>query len=87
MITDKVIYREIAGDAMLIPIGETVRKHNGIFVLTPSAACIFKGLEKGKSHEEIINEVLESFEVDRETAEKDYLDFMKKLEAFGITDD
>lgn len=80
----KAIYREIAGDAMLIPVGETVKKYNGIFMLTPSAAVMYKAYIAEKTRNEIVDEVLAAFDVDRETAETDFDEFISKLNEIGL---
>lgn len=80
----KVIYREVAGESMLVPVGETAAKYNGVFVLTPTAAAVFKGYTAGISRDEIIAQLLEEFDADRNTVEADVDEFLKKLDELEI---
>ena len=49
-----VIRRNVAGEDILIPIGDSALEHNGLFVLTPTGAEIWDALVEGKSLEEIV---------------------------------
>lgn len=69
---------------MLIPVGDTVRDYNGIFTLSPTAATAFRAIEAGCDEDEIVNAVLDEFDVDRVTAEKDVAEFLDVLKQYGI---
>lgn len=80
----EVIMRTIADETMLIPVGEDTKNCNGIFTLTDSGVTAFKAIQSGAEREEIIDAILNEFEIDRSTAEKDVDEFLKKLQSFGI---
>lgn len=80
MRTEKnVILREIAGEYILIPTGSMALKYTGVFAISSLGVSVWKLLEEGKSEEEIISSLLEEYEVDRETLERDVRDFLQSL--------
>ncbi len=76
--------RNVCGEYILVPVGKTVEDYNGLFNLTESGAMIFQGIESGKEKEEILAELLDTFDVDEETARRDISEFIATLEQFGI---
>ena len=73
------VQREIAGEVILVPVGQTALAFNGIVTLNQTGVEIWKGLQEEKSREQILEELLEQFEVSRETAEEDLDAFLKYL--------
>lgn len=80
----KVVLREVAGETMLIPVGDNSSEYNGIFTLSPSAAIAFKAFQSGKSEEEALADILSEFDIDKETAKADLDEFVDSLKEFGI---
>lgn len=76
--------REIGGESFLIPLGKTVYTYNGIFTLTELGAFIWDILPQAETPEDILNKVLEEYDVDIETAKKDIDAFLEKLKSMGI---
>lgn len=76
--------REIGGEAFLVPLGKSVYDHNGIFVLTELGSFIWDLLPEAEDVNYILEKVLEEYEVDRETAERDIRIFLDKLKNMGI---
>ncbi len=76
--------REVGGEYFLVPLGKSVYTHNGIFVLTELGAFIWDILPSVESPQEILERVLEEYEVEPSTAEKDINDFLTKLTNLGI---
>ncbi len=81
-----MMLREIAGENILVPNGNTVLDLNGLFIVTETGAFIWKNLSYVKTEEEILEKMLEEYEVDRETAQSDISDFLQKLRDFDIID-
>lgn len=80
----ELIKREIGGESFLIPLGKSVYTHNGIFTLTELGAFIWDLLPQAESADDILEKVLEEYDVDRETAQKDIDVFIEKLRGMGI---
>ena len=79
-----VIRRNVAGEEILIPIGDSALEHNGLFVLTPTGAEIWDALVEGKSLEEIVANMAEEYDIDTETLRKDVLGLIEKLAKLGL---
>lgn len=78
-LTCEFILREVAGETILVPVGSTALKFNGIITLDPVGAAIWKGLEAGKDREAILEEILENFEVELKVASEDLDAFLQQL--------
>jgi DNA-binding CsgD family transcriptional regulator len=79
-----VIRRNVAGEDILIPIGDSALEHNGLFVLTPTGAEIWDALVEGKSLEEIVANIAEEYGIDTETIRKDVLELIERLAQLGL---
>ena len=80
----KLILRTIAGDNLLVPIGEAVNIFNGVFTISPSAAVVYQALLDGLEKDEILDRILAEYEIDEETAKKDIEEFLNQLREFDI---
>ena len=80
MRTEKnMILREIAGEYILIPTGSLALKYTGVFAISSLGVSVWKLLEADKTYEQIITDLLEEYEVDRETLECDVREFLDTL--------
>ena len=84
IIKKELIKREIAGDTILVPVGQTVLESNGLFMLNELGAFIWDLLPGMESEEEICNAVLAEYDVSSETVKKDVADFLHKLREMEI---
>ena len=80
----KLILRPVVDENVLIPVGAAVTEFNGVFTISPTAALAFSCIEKGLEKQEILQALLDNFEIDAQTAEADLDAFLKQLESFGI---
>lgn len=71
--------REIAGETVVVPIGETVLKSNILAVLNETGKIFWEMLSEGSSEEEIVNAVCGEYEIDRETVKADLAEFVEHL--------
>lgn len=78
-LTCEFIMREVAGETILVPVGSTALRFNGIITLEPVGALIWKGLEENKSREEILAQILNEFDVEPQTASNDLDAFLQQL--------
>lgn len=83
-IKKELVKREIAGDTILVPVGKTVYDSNGLFVLNELGGFLWDRLEKAENEEELLQAVLNEYEVTEETAKKDLRTFLDKLREMGI---
>ena len=83
-IKKQVILRSVAGEHMLIPVGETVFEYNGIFMLTESGKLLWENIETGADEEELKDLLMKEYEIDSDTASNDVKEFLEMLKTFGI---
>lgn len=82
----ELILREIMGENVLVPNGKTVFENNGLFMLTETAAFIWKILPDVKNEDEILKVVLSEYEIGEEEAKKDIDEFLARLRELKIID-
>lgn len=76
---ENYVLREIDEESILIPIGEASEHLNGMIHLTPTAAFIWKEVDNSNSLEEIIQKLMEKYEVTEEIAKRDVYGFLTEL--------
>lgn len=85
-IAKEFILREIAGESVLVPTGDTTQEFNGLITLTDTAKFIWEHVEKVDSFEELLNLMLDEYDVDRETLERDAYLFVNQLIGTGFVE-
>ncbi len=78
-INGEFIMREVVGEYILVPVGDTALHLNGIISMNEVSACIWKGLQEGKDEDELLESVLSEFEVSDQEAKTDLEEFLKLL--------
>lgn len=78
------ILRSIAGEHVIVPTGEASQRINGLITLNDTALTIWKGVAAGKTREQLVEALLEEFEVEPELAQKDVDGFLGMLKEQGI---
>ena len=71
--------RNVGEELILVPVKNNVADMNEIFTLNEVGAFIWENITEGNSAEDLINLVIEKFDVDHATAKKDTLDFLSRL--------
>lgn len=82
-IKKELIKRQIAGDTILVPVGQSVYSSNGLFVLNEVGAFIWDLLPDAETPEQLCKAVLDTYEIDETSAMEDvaeFLDMLRKLE-------
>ena len=77
--SDNVIYRCIAGEHILVPVGNAAMNNNGLIVLNEIGAEIWAMLGEETTQEKIVDHIMELYDVDRATAEADTAEFLNTL--------
>jgi len=78
-IKEGFMLREVAGQWLVVPLGERVVEFSGIMTLSESGAVLWRKMEQDVSSEEMIATILAEYNVDEETAKTDVLEFIDKL--------
>ena len=79
--------REIAGQWVVVPLGERVVEFNGIMTLSESGSLIWKLLEKGVSREDIVPILLAEYNIEESIIRIDIDDFIASLQANDLIEE
>lgn len=80
----EMILREVAGEYILIPVGEMALKVHGMISLSESGMLLWEKLRNGCSEMDLTEIILSEYDIDRETAVCDVHAFLGKLESRGV---
>lgn len=83
-IQKELVKREIAGDTILVPVGQSVYESNGLFVLNELGSFLWDRLPDAEDEEALLQAVLAEYEVTREVARADIREFLDNLRKLGI---
>lgn len=86
-IKDGFVLKSVAGENIVMPAGDNIKKFDGAVVLNEVAAFIWTKLEKGASRNELIEHVLSEFDVDADKAADDLDALLEKLSGYGVIEE
>ena len=78
------IKRNIAGEIVLVPAGQTAEDFNGMITLTESGDFIWEHLEEARNFSHLVELILEEYDIDKETAAQDASVFLMQLLQTGM---
>ena len=78
------VVRPVAGQHMVVALGEASKSFNGIIKLNDSARIIWDMLAVGAEREAIVTRLLEEYDVARAILEADCDKFIQSLQENGI---
>lgn len=82
------ILRKCGEAEIVVPVGANVENYKNIMVtVSGSGRILWDMLEKGCNRNDLVAELLNRYDVEREIVEKDVDIFLKKLKQAGILDD
>ncbi|OIO39398.1 MAG: hypothetical protein AUJ72_00865 [Candidatus Omnitrophica bacterium CG1_02_46_14] len=65
------VYRQIAGESLLIPIRKKLNQVNNLYVLNETAAAIWNRIDGRRSMEGVLGDITQEFEVSSEQLRQD----------------
>jgi len=78
------VVRTIAGESVVVALGEASKNFNGIIKLNDTGRFLWDKLSEDTNVAELVEAILSEYEVDRETAEADIERFVSTLGGAGI---
>lgn len=75
-----IILRKIAGETILVPVGEDAVRVNGLITVNEVGALICEQLKEERMVEALVAAVTAQFDVDAQTARADIASFIHTLE-------
>lgn len=73
------LIREIAGETVAIPSGEAARHLSGLVVINGCGRYLFELLQSERTEDELVNSLMDVYEVDPVTARGDLEEFLNVL--------
>lgn len=85
-IKKEMIVRDIAGDTVLIPLGDSLKENNGLFMMTETGRFIWDILPECDTSEDITAKLTDEYDVSFDEAKADVDAFLDRLRSFDIID-
>lgn len=83
-VNKEFVLREIAGDYIIIPVGETVLEFKGLLTVNEIGVLIWKMLQNEITLDQIVQNILDEYDVEESVAREDVREFLDTLIARGI---
>ena len=78
------VMREVAGQSVIIAVGAAAKSYNGMIKLNDTAKIAWKCLENGCEIDDMVNAIIDEYDVDKETVKKDMEKFIEALGGANI---
>ena len=78
-----VVYREIAGEAILVPIRRNIADMESVYTLDSVGADIWKLIDGDRSLSDILDTLVGEYDVDADVLSRDLDEFIVQLESVG----
>lgn len=82
-LTDGFITHNADGEQVMVAVGDMTTKFAGLVRNNKTAAFIVDCLKEETTKDAIVDKILEKYEVDRETADRDVSAVIEKLKSIG----
>lgn len=83
-VNENVIYRCVAEEHMLIPVGAAAMQSNGLIVLNDVGALVWKLFSAGKTMDEVVAAIMDEYDASEETIRRDVEELTDKLVEKGL---
>lgn len=81
-----VVTRKTGNEYILVPVAGNIADMDSIYTLNETGAFIWEQIDGKKTIGEIIKAVVEEFDTEPQTAERDVLEFMESMKKYLIID-
>lgn len=75
---------EVAGSYVVVPAGNETLDFNGMVTLNETGAFLWKQLEQERTQEQLVQALLEEYEVSQEKARESVQRFVAQIEEHGF---
>ena len=83
-VKENFMLRKVADSYVVVPVGKLTLDFNGIINLNETGAFLFELLQKGAEREDLIEKMLEEYEVSPEKAASDIDIFIQKVKEADV---
>ncbi len=85
-IKKEFVLREVAGEYIIIPVGNTILNFNGLITVNEVGVSLWKMLQNDVTAEQLLQGILDEYEVEEDIAKEDIQEFLDTLVKSGILD-
>ena len=78
-IREGFLLRNVAGNNVVVPIGQATLDFNGMMSLNETGAFLFEKMIEGTTKEQLIEQLMSQYEIDADTAKNDVEEFIEKV--------
>ena len=86
-INENFLLRDVAGNKVVMPIGEAADRIHGMIKLNGTGAFLFERLQKGTDEATLLADMCRAYDVTEEQATADISRFITTLRQIGIIED
>lgn len=79
--------REIAGEYVLVPLGQAALRFSGMMTTSDVGAAIIEALARDTTPAEVTAKLMEQFDVDAQTAAADLEEFLDQLRQLKLLEE
>lgn len=83
-IKEEYILKEVAGNFIVVAVGNVALDFNGVITLNETGAFLWKQLKKETTEVELTEALMNEYEIDKDSANKDVSRFIDKLKEADI---
>ena len=77
------LLRDVAGSTVLVPVGEATKDFPGMITMNPTSAYLWEQLTQPKTEADLVQALLDRYEVAETQAAADVAAFVKTLTLIG----
>ncbi len=81
------LLREVAGNYIVMPVGDAAQRLNGMIKLNETSAFLFRILERGADEEGLVAALLDEYDVADAVARRDVAAFLGTLRSARVLDE
>ena len=81
------VLRNVVDEYILMPTGENIGKFNGTVLLNSVSAFVWEKLQNSLTREELLQEILNEFEVEKAVASADLDALLETLKGYDVIED
>lgn len=78
------ILKDMGDFSVVVATGEALKKYNCMITLNSSGVFLWKMLEKGATEQELVDAMLQEYNVQESTAKEHILQFLEKIKQADI---
>lgn len=78
------VLREVAGEWLAIPVGESALRFGGMIVLNPTSRVIWEALQQDVTEKDIVDAIMQRFDTTEEETQTDVHAFLEQMRAESL---